>query len=238
MRPVTLSVGQYGPQTGLPRLLALLSELMVPATFFVPGWVAERYPAAINGILEGGHELAHHGWDHTPPAQLSPEQEEEGLVRGIDTLTRLSGVMPQGYRAPSWELSSLSLSLLAKHGFLYSSNYMNADAPYVHRTGPTLVELPVQWMLDDFPYFGVAPTRALYGTTPTQVAYDVWTEELAAIHGEEGRCFVLTMHPQCMGRPSRVAMLRRFVDYAIRLGEVEFLRCRELAGRVAAGALR
>jgi peptidoglycan/xylan/chitin deacetylase (PgdA/CDA1 family) len=235
-RPVTLSVGQYGPTVGLPRILSVLRELMVPATFFVPGWVAEQYPAAIASILEGGHELAHHGWDHTPPARLSPEEEEGGLLRGIDMLRRMSGVAPQGYRAPSWEFSSLTLPLLTKHGFLYSSNFMNDDAPYLHRLqGRTLVELPVQWMLDDFPFFGVAPVRGLFGISPIKAAYDVWTQELDSLHAEgEGKCFVLTMHPQCMGRPSRVQLLRRFIDHAMKLPDVELLRCRELAGRVYA----
>lgn len=234
-RPITLSIGRYGPDVGVPRILGVLRELMIPATFFVPGWVVERYPKAIDAILEAGHELAHHGYDHVPPARMSPEDEESSLVRGIEVLTKKIGAAPQGYRAPSWEFSSLTLPLLVKHGFLYSSNAMNDDAPFLHRLGArTLAELPVQWMLDDFPFFGVAPTRSLYGCTPTRAAFEVWTEELDALHAEDGKCFALTMHPQCMGRPSRVRLLRRVIEHASKLDAVEFLRCRELAERVYA----
>lgn len=249
-RPVTLSVGQYGPRVAVPRLLAMLREEGVPATFFVPGWVVDRYEATIEAIVREGHEVAHHGYEHIPPAQQTAEEEEAALVRGIESIRRVTGSAPRGYRSPSWEVSAVTLSLLAKHGFQYSSNFMGDDKPYVHVTprpaplrrgeGPgvgALGELPIQWLLDDFPFFGVVPNRGMYGTTPPSVAYDAWREELEALHAEaaSGTCFVLTMHPQCIGRASRVAMLRRLVAFARGLDGVEFLRCRELADRVARG---
>lgn len=238
-RPVTLSRGQYGPRRGVPRLLALLRREQIPATFFVPGWVVDHYPETVGAILEDGHELAHHGYQHIPPANQSAAEEEEALVAGSEAIRRASGQAPFGYRSPSWEFSGATLGLLERHGFRYSSNCMDDDRPYLHRrdgrsTG--LVELPIQWLLDDFPFFGVVPNRGMYGTTPPSVAYDAWREELEALHGEaaSGTCFVLTMHPQCIGRASRVAMLRRLVAFARGLDNVEFLRCRELADRVAA----
>jgi peptidoglycan/xylan/chitin deacetylase (PgdA/CDA1 family) len=116
-RPVTLSRGQYGPRRGLPRLLELLRRQAIPATFFVPGWVVERYPAAVEAILRGGHELAHHGYTHVPPADQSPEEEEAALVSGIDCIRRASGRPPDGYRSPSWEFSAVTLDLLRHYGF-------------------------------------------------------------------------------------------------------------------------
>jgi peptidoglycan-N-acetylglucosamine deacetylase len=95
--------------------------------------------------------------------------------------------------------------------------------------------LPVQWLLDDFPFFGVNPQRGMLGQTPPDVAYAAWSAELAGLAREDGACFVLTMHPQLIGRASRVLLLERLITFARSLGPVEFLRCRELAARVASG---
>lgn len=236
-RPVTLSRGRYGPQRALPRLLALLRREGIPATFFTPGWVVERYPAAIESILGDGHELAHHGYQHIPPANQSPAEEEAALLAGSEAITKASGQRPVGYRSPSWEFSAVTLDLLERHGFRYSSNCMDDDRPYIHSrdgTSTGLVELPIQWLLDDFPFFGVTPQRGMFGQTPPEAAYAAWSAELAAMRRESGTCFILTMHPQLIGRPSRAAMLGRLITYARALGSVEFLRCRELAERVAA----
>jgi peptidoglycan/xylan/chitin deacetylase (PgdA/CDA1 family) len=114
---------------------------------------------------------------------------------------------------------------------------MDDDGPYVHqRDGqPTgIVELPVQWLLDDFPFFGVDPRRGMLGQTPPDVAYAAWSQELAGLAAEEGKCFVLTTHPQLIGRASRVRMLERLIEFARATGPVEFLRCRDLALRIAA----
>ena len=233
--PVTLSRGRYGPQRGLPRLLALLRREQIPATFFVPGWVVEQYPAAVDTILQDGHELAHHGYHHVPPANQSPDEEEAALVAGSEAIRRASGQAPVGYRSPSWEFSAVTLHLLERHGFRYSSNYMDDDRPYVHQRGGKstgVVELPVQWLLDDFPYFGVNPQRGMLGQTPPDLAYAAWSAELAGLAREEETCFVLTMHPQLIGRASRVLLLERLIAFARSLGSVEFLRCRELAERV------
>lgn len=234
-RPVTLSRGQYGPKRGLPRLLALLRREQIPATFFVPGWVVEHYPAAVDAILQEGHELAHHGYHHIPPANQSPEEEEAALVAGSEAIRRASGQAPVGYRSPSWEFSAITLLLLERYGFRYSSNCMDDDRPYIHqRDGQAtgLVELPVQWLLDDFPFFGVNPQRGMLGQTPPEVAYAAWSAELAGLAREEGSCFVLTMHPQLIGRASRVLLLERLIRFARALGPMAFLRCRDLAERV------
>jgi peptidoglycan-N-acetylglucosamine deacetylase len=246
-RPVTLSRGQYGPKRGLPRLLALLRREQIPATFFVPGWVVDHYPAAIDAILQEGHELAHHGYHHIPPASQSPADEEAALVAGSEAIRKASGHAPVGYRSPSWEFSAVTLQLLERYGFRYSSNCMDDDRPYIHeRDGRAtgLVELPVQWLLDDFPYFGVNPQRGMLGQTPPDVAFAAWSTELEGLAREEGACFVLTMHPQLIGRASRVLLLERLIGFARALGPMEFLRCRDLAERVrqsgslAAGPVR
>lgn len=246
-RPGVLSVGQYGPKVGVPRILRLLDEEQIPATFFIPGCVIYKYPAAVEAIVSRGHEIAHHGYTHTPPAKFATREEEEAeLVRGIESILRATGQRPRGYRSPSWDFSPNTIELLIAHGFLYSSNMMDDDGPYLHEIAPaanqpspltplpegegnrSLVELPIQWMNDDAPFFMFRPPY-YRSIQPASHAYEIWTEELAALHREEGKVFVLTMHPQLMGRPSRVAMLRKFIAFARSLGNVEFRRCVEVA---------
>ena len=198
--PSTFSMGEYGPAVAAPRILALLRKYEIRASFFIPGWIAERHGALVEQILREGHEVGHHGYLHEPPASLTPEQETEVLDRATAVLERLSGGPPLGYRSPSWELSPHSLDLLAARGFVYDSSLMGADRPYW--VGPPerrLVEIPVHWSLDDYPYFAFsAVDRSRLMATPQHV-YDVWAsafDELAA----RGDPFVLTMHPHQIGR--------------------------------------
>src|SRR5262245_6444156 len=122
-RPGVLSQGTYGAKVAVPEILKLLERHGLGQTFFVPGRVAERHPGRVREILAAGHEVAHHGYTHTSPATLSPDDEESELVRGLEALRDL-GADPVGYRSPSWEFSPATVGLLQKHGFAYSSNFM------------------------------------------------------------------------------------------------------------------
>ena len=234
-RPGVLSIGQYGPKVGAHRILKLLADENIPATFFIPGWVADKYPAAVEAIVKGGHEIAHHGYTHQPPATFANrDEEEQGLVKGIESLKRYTGQAPRGYRSPSWDFSPHTLGLLEQYGFLYSSNLMDDDAPYLHKIDgreTKLVELPIQWMNDDAPFFMFRPPYQR-PIQPASHPYEIWTEELQALHREPGKIFVLTMHPQIIGRPSRVAMLKKFIAFARELGNVEFKKCHAVAEQI------
>jgi peptidoglycan/xylan/chitin deacetylase (PgdA/CDA1 family) len=96
-RPGTLSQGTYGAKVAVPLVLDVLRRLELPATFFVPGRVGERYPHRVEEILAAGHEVGHHGYTHTSPTKLAPDEEEAELVRGAEVLTRL-GADVRGYR--------------------------------------------------------------------------------------------------------------------------------------------
>lgn len=234
-RPVTISHGRYGPRRAVPNLLTLLREQDVPATFFVPAWVANHYPAAVADIVAAGHELGAHGDLHERLDQLSgPEEEEAILVRSIETLTRHTGRRPVGYRSPSWEFSPATVGLLQRHGFLYSSNMMDDYHPYLH-PGPAgaapLVELPVQWLLDDAPFFWYRidlPTRTIQSN---EAVFSIWAEEFDAIHRRDG-LFALTMHPQISGRPSRVDRLARLIEHMRAHDGVWFATGEQIAGHL------
>ena len=130
-RPGVLSQGTYGAKVAVPRILELLQRHDLQQTFFVPGRVAERYPGRLREIVAAGHEVGHHGYTHTSPAKLERPAEEAELVPALEVLHGL-GADPVGYRSPSWEFSASTIELLQKHGFRYSSNYMDDLHPYLH----------------------------------------------------------------------------------------------------------
>ena len=228
-RPGVLSAGQYGPKIGLPRLISMLARKAVPATLFTPGWVAETYPDAVRAAVAAGMEIGHHGYHHTPPATQSRDEERESIYRGIEAIDRVSGTRPVGYRSPSWDFSANTLDLITEAGFAYSSNMMDDDAPYLH-PNTNIVELPIQWLLDDAPFFLFrAPYQRPISALST--VYEAWTEEFEGLYAERdaGKCYILTMHPFVMGRPGRVRLLERVIDFIQTHQDVRFMRCQELA---------
>lgn len=231
-RPVVMSQGRYGAKVGLRRILDLLDDHSVVATFFVPGWVAEEYPTEISDIVARGHEIGHHGYLHEWPSRLSRDEEHAVLARGLEALTRTTGVRPVGYRAPGLELSANTLELLAAEGFRYSSNLMDADAPYVLEVGVgKLVELPLDWALTDSTHFLYALQLPGTRIAATSVAREIWFDALDAAQAA-GHPFLLTMHPQLIGRPYRIGLLDEVIRRAKSRGNARFVTCLELAESV------
>ena len=231
-QPGPMSHQRYGPLVAVPRILDLLADLGVPATFFVPGWTADRYPETVDAILAAGHEIAHHGHSHLSPVHMDEAGERRDLELGLAALER-HGVRPHGYRTPSWEPSPRTFDLLAEYGFAYDSSLMDDDRPYVLETskGP-LVELPAHWGLDDWNQYMYLPDpRSGPGTVhePSRAAR-VWLEELDGMR-RHGCLFMLTMHPFLSGRPGRVEALRGLVEQALAWRDVLFVSCEEAARR-------
>ena len=153
-RPSVLSRAEFGPSVGVFRTMDLLDRYGVPGSFFVAGYTAERNEDMVRDIVRRGHEVGHHGYMHEPPATLEPHQETEILDKASRILEQLTGQLPLGYRSPSFDLSEHSLGSIAERGFLYDSSMMADDAPYfVDTPHGRLVEVPVDWALDDFHYY-------------------------------------------------------------------------------------
>lgn len=229
-RPALLSHGTYAAKEGVPRILEILAEFDIKATFFVPGWTADNHPRVCEAILKAGHEIGHHGYLHFWPDIEKPEEEAEEIVRGLDALKRVLGVRPKGYRCPAGETTDRLLPLLVEHGFLYDSSFMDTVFPYRHRLpdgrdGP--VELPWHWSLDDVPY----TMFTLRNPRPIQTnehILSVWKAEFREIY-RWGALFDLINHPQVIGRPSRLAMLREFLAWIRGFPNVWFATGTEIA---------
>ena len=181
-----------------------------------------------------GHEIGHHGYLHEPPATLTAEQEAHVLERGSRALQEITGDNPAGYRSPSWELSDVSLELLAERGFRYDSSLMGSDAPYwVSAADEALVELPIHWALDDYPYFVFAPTDGRRLQAAPEHVESTWRDAFDEIH-RRGGVFTLTMHPYIIGRPGRLAMLERLIRYMQSRSGVTFKRAVDVCDEFAA----
>ena len=111
--------------------LAMFSSAGIKATFFTLGWVAHRHPQLIRRIVEQGHELASHGWDHARVFMLTPEQFRDDLAKTRACLEDAGGTAVTGYRAPSFSIDKRTPwahPILAEAGYTYSSSV----APVVH----------------------------------------------------------------------------------------------------------
>ena len=227
--PTPISRGEFGVVAS-ERILALLRRYEIPTTWFIPGHTIETYPAASAKVVEAGHEIGHHGWTHVPPANLSREAEEAGLVLGNEAIKRLSGQNARGYRSPSWDLSPHTIELLLKHGFLYESSMMGHDyLPYRARQGDVielekpailgretkLVEMPISWTLDDYPHFEFVRTSTaiLGGLKPASGVLENWYDDFDYMTRiMDWGIITYTCHPFVIGRGHRMLMLERLIE--------------------------
>src|SRR4051812_44176351 len=226
----------FGPRVGVPRLLRLLADYGLPATFFVPGLTAERYPATVEAIAAAGHEVGHHSHSHRSAVDLGEAGERADFERALAALDAV-GVTPRGHRAALWEASWRTPALVAEHGLAYDSSLMDADVPYrLHTPAGTTAELPPHWSLDDWGQYAFLPRPDMGGiiASPPRVA-EMWIHELDAMR-RHGSMFLLTCHPFLSGRAGRVEALRSVIEAALDRGDVTFATCGEIADRVLAGA--
>jgi peptidoglycan/xylan/chitin deacetylase (PgdA/CDA1 family) len=230
-RPVVMSQGAYGWKVGMPRILDLLDRYGIKATFFIPGLVIQQRWALCEEVLRRGHEIAHHSWSHAWIVNLTAEQEREEMERGLEIIQKLTGKKPAGWRSPAAEFSQITLPLLLEKGFRYSSNMMDDDTPYLHSHNGALTELvefPFAWVLDDAPFFQYSITLPGRTMQAPSAVLEAWTAEFDTLYAEN-RAFTLAMHPQIIGRGSRIVALEGLIRHILRHDRIWFARCDEVA---------
>jgi peptidoglycan-N-acetylglucosamine deacetylase len=223
----TLSEREFSVRRGVPRILELLGEHGMRATFYVPGATAERHPEAIRSIVDAGHEVGHHGHHHLASHTIDAAQQGAEIDDALTALRPFVGDSI-GYRSPAWELTPQTAELLVARGFAFDSSLMGDDRPYWVTVGDArLLELPIHWSLDDYVWFGWGEAAR---PTATSAWLEAWTEELASAEGDDRPC-TLTFHPEIIGRGYRALGLERLLKHlANRSAEV--LTHAELAARV------
>jgi len=225
--PSMLSRGEFGA-VAIPRILKLLADRDIRATFFIPGHTALAYPETVRAIADAGHEIGHHGWVHESPADFDAAGERANLERGFEALDAVAGARPRGYRSPAAVLTEASLPLLLEYGFLYDSSCMATDFyPYYLRLddrwstteaygfGETseLVEASFSWSLSDFSRFEFVWAQNPGFSSPSQVD-EIWRGEFEYAYGNcPDGVYNLTLHPQVIGRCHRLLMFEALLDH-------------------------
>jgi peptidoglycan-N-acetylglucosamine deacetylase len=236
--PVKLSHAEFGPRVGSRRLLELFGDEGIPSTWFVPGHTLVTFPDDVEALVAGGHEVACHGWYHEDFAELERDEQRDILGRSIEAVRERTGVAPAGFRAPYWSLGTGTLELVEAAGFAYDSSLMSGDyrlARVRHGDrhsvvdgttwGPDgrLIEVPVYWALDDWPHF--EPGDGRDGLSAPSKVLEIWLGELRyALAHAPGGLLTVTVHPECIGRGHRMAMLETFIAEAKAMPGVTFDR--------------
>lgn len=214
--PGVFSQGEYAARAAIPRILSLLDKYNISATFFVPAVTALLHPGKINAIVsKGRHEVGMHGWIHERNALLDEKTERRLMKKSYETLKEITGKAPVGIRTPSWDFSQATVKLIKEMDLIYDSSLMADDRPYeiIIEGKPTgVVELLVEWLLDDYPYFGFDRFSNIRPHIKPMDVFDIWAAEFEKAV-EEGTLFVLTMHPKYIGHRSRIAMLEKLIQH-------------------------
>ncbi|HUN11320.1 MAG TPA: polysaccharide deacetylase [Rhabdaerophilum sp.] len=232
-----MSWGQYGHRVGVPRILEILKREGVPASFFVPAVAAKLYPDEQRRVIAEGHEIGLHGWIHEVNSTLPEAIERDLHFRAADALEEITGLRPVGMRTPSWDFSAATLKIQRELGLIYDSSLMADNDPYelVEDGQPTgVVELPVEWIRDDAPYFNMNRFQALRPYTPPTAVLDIFLREFEGAHAEGG-LFLLTMHPHVTGYRSRLFILEEVIRAAKAKGDCWFATHADIARHCAAG---
>ena len=227
---VALSFGGYEARIGTAKMLELFRDLGLRATFFIPGWVADAYPAMAEAILRDGHEIGHHGYHHLRPDPGSPWIEDE-MARGFDALQRRLGITPVGYRAPGGEVCEAQRIALVRHNLTYASSFRDDVRPYRHRLAsgaPGVIELPVSANFDDW-MLGLTARFSPRSVMAPDAVLSMWSDELDEI-ADWGAMLTTVLHPQVSGRPMRLRLLRHFLSRALTRGDIWIATGAEIAG--------
>jgi peptidoglycan-N-acetylglucosamine deacetylase len=209
-------LGQYeqrlfGPRTGIWRILDLLNRYDIKGSFFVPGAVAQSHPELLPAFVEQGHEVGLHGYFHEIVSQVSDEEFSGALDASLDIFRRQVGFKPSGFRSPAWEMTPHMLAELEKHG-LYDSSLSGFDHPY---TIGNVVEVPVQWAIDDAVYFKfVGGGSDSWAPSATGPVLESWLDEWDMLHADGG-LLMLTVHDWISGRAHRIRMLEKLLERVV-----------------------
>ena len=218
--PSDIQRGVWAGEVGTPRLLKLFDRYGIRASWFIPGHSIETFPDQARMVVEAGHEIGAHGYLHENPVSMTPEQEEQVLVRSIELIEQLSGRRPRGYVAPWWEMSAVTAELLVKHGFHYDHSQAAKSAPewmkpLRHGAEIDLVDIGANWYVDDLPpmmFIKASPNS--HGFVNPRDIEALWRDQFDWVYRElDYAVFPFTVHPDVSGRPQTLLMLERLIEY-------------------------
>jgi peptidoglycan/xylan/chitin deacetylase (PgdA/CDA1 family) len=238
--PDDISRGLFAGEVGAPRLLDLFDKYQLKTTWFIPGHSIETFPEQMKEVVKRGHEVGAHGYSHENPIAMTPQQEEEVLLKSIKLIEELSGKKPTGYVAPWWEFSNVTNELLHKHGIKYDHSLMHNDfSPYYVRIGDSwtkidyakkanewmkplirgeetdLIEIPANWYLDDLPpMMFIKKSPNSHGFVNPRDLEEMWRDQFDWVYENmDYGVFTMTIHPDVSGRPQVLKMHERLIQH-------------------------
>jgi peptidoglycan/xylan/chitin deacetylase (PgdA/CDA1 family) len=238
--PDDISRGLFAGEVGAPRLLDLFDKYQLKTTWFIPGHSIETFPEQMKEVVKRGHEVGAHGYSHENPIAMTPQQEEEVLLKSITLIEELSGKKPTGYVAPWWEFSNVTNELLDKHGIKYDHSLMHNDfSPYYVRIGDSwtkidyakkanewmkplirgeetdLIEIPANWYLDDLPpMMFIKKSPNSHGFVNPRDLEEMWRDQFDWVYENmDYGVFTMTIHPDVSGRPQVLKMHERLIQH-------------------------
>lgn len=211
---------QYEARAGLRRILRILDEYGVHATFPTCGLTAEWYPDLIAAVANAGHEVANHSYSHWQMQRWSREEEREEIERAAVAIHRATGQRPAGWRSPMYSSTGQTLDLLIEAGYKWDASFPNDDLPYhLRRQGGSILAIP-SCMDDSNMYLMPVSSYSTHAggnfyASPQHVLAS-WKCEFDVLYKEaakEPRLCSITMHPRVTGRPFRSWALERFIEH-------------------------
>jgi peptidoglycan/xylan/chitin deacetylase (PgdA/CDA1 family) len=224
-----------GFRIGYPRMLDMLADLGIRATFFVEGWAALHHPHKVTELAERGHEVGVHGWVHEKFGDLDLGNAERVLSDALAAF-RLVGLAPSGFRAPYGRRGPHGIALLERMGFAFDSSLGAADDPMapvcrIARSPGGLALLPWSYpMIDNYHFATERPDRPSPARSPAELV-SFWCALLDRA-AERGDLVTLIVHPQISGiDPARTAAVAQVLAYALDHPALDVLNAGAVAER-------
>jgi peptidoglycan/xylan/chitin deacetylase (PgdA/CDA1 family) len=223
------STYEYGSRAGIWRVLRVLDQVSVPATFFAAALALEQNPAVGRAIVAAGHELAAHGYRWIEPFRLTLEDERAAIHTAVASFESMWGQRPLGWYSRYCASVHTRELLVEEGGFLYDADSYSDDLPYyVDVSGRSHLVIPYTLDANDSRF--VRGTGFATGADFEQYLRDS-LDCLVRESSDTGTARMLSvgLHPRFSGRPGRAEGLRRFLNHAHSAGKVWFARRDEIA---------
>ncbi len=218
---------EYGSRVGVWRLLDIVGEHEVPATFFLCGLACERNPVLARTVVERGHEPCGHGYRWREATRMTDDEQRQDIEKCVEAITRLTGQRPVGWLTRYPPNSATRELLAAEGGFIYDNNNYNDDIPYYVPVGPE----KKPWLC--VPYsMETNDAKVWRGSMLGIYEYEAFLREafdrLYLESKSVPRIMSVGLHCRMSGTPARAGVVDRFLRHARRRG-VWFARRDEIA---------
>ena len=218
---------QYGERVGVYRILEVLRQERIKASFFVNGHTVATFPNLMKQILAEGYELSSENWRHEYLNTLTPEEQYRGIKRTVDTFQEVLGFKPQGFIVPGERATDETPKYLVDLAYKYWMGTSHEDLPYILKvdSGELVVSPYILWTTDH------RAGQANAGRTMRDML-QMWKDNFDFMYKEGGRypgLMCLGVHPFLIGRPFRALMLQQFLRYVKKHPRVWVTRGTDLA---------